>query len=388
MRVAGILVVGDINTDLLARLDAGIELGGDNLACELLESCGGVGANTALALARWGVPARLLGCVGRDWFGRRVLDLLGAGGVDVSFVQQTDRAPTGLMFIAVTPGGQRTMFGSRGANTCLGGLEAPAGDWECLEGVAAMHLVGHIFLNPVSGGVAERLFEEARKRRVRVSLDVGMAPSREIPEKILYVARNVDILFVGREEAFGLYNKRDLESVLAALRECGAREIGMKLGAEGCLVSDGEGWIEVPAFSVESRDTTGSGDAFAAAYLHARRHGWSHAEAALVANAAGAAAATALGAAGSMPAPEQVLGLLETSRLVPFQLSKTNSVAPSTQSGPCPNAPRDRANQVGTALAAWESLRGQVIERLRSELRRVAGARPPQAGGGQHGATA
>jgi len=353
MRVEDTLVVGDINVDLLARLDAGIELGGDNLACELLESCGGVGANTALALARWGAPARLLGCVGRDWFGRRALDFLRAGGVDVSFVQQTDRAPTGLMFIAVMPGGQRTMFGSRGANACLGGLEAPAGDWGCLEGVAAVHLIGHIFLSPLTGEVAERLLDEALKRHVRVSLDVGMAPSREVPEKILDVARNVDILFVGREEAFGLYRKRDPESVLAALRACGAKEIGMKLGGEGCLVSDGDGWIEVPAFSVESRDTTGSGDAFAAAYLRARLHGWSQAEAALVANAAGAAAATVVGSAASMPAPEQVLQLLERSH-----------------------------------PAAWESLRGQVIERLRSELHRVAGARPPQAGGGQHGATA
>jgi len=359
MRVAGVLVVGDINIDLLARLDAPIEPGGDNLACELVESCGGVGANTAVALARWGVPARLLGCVGRDWFGRRALDFLRASGVDVSFVQQTDRAPTGLMFIAIAPGGQpaaagqRTIFGSRGANAGLGGLEArlppvnsaegdgqaPAVDWGCLEGVAAVHMLGYIFLSSPSGEAAERLVEEARKRNVRVSLDVGMAPSRQVPEKILEVARKVDVLFVSREEAFGLYRTRDLESVLGALREGGAGEIAMKLGGEGCLASDGKGWREVPAFSVEVRDTTGSGDAFAAAYLRARLHGWSPPEAALVANAAGAAAATVVGAAASMPAPEQVLRLLETSR-----------------------------------LAAGEAVRGQVIERLRSELPLAAAA--------------
>ncbi|MGH9814969.1 MAG: PfkB family carbohydrate kinase, partial [Candidatus Acidiferrales bacterium] len=63
-------VVGDINVDVMARLSAALEPGGDNIAPQPIElQLGGVAANVAVTLAKWGVAARLAGCVGRDAFG-------------------------------------------------------------------------------------------------------------------------------------------------------------------------------------------------------------------------------------------------------------------------------------------------------------------------------
>jgi fructose-1-phosphate kinase PfkB-like protein len=59
--------------------------------------------------------------------------------------------------------------------------------------------------------------------------------------------------------------------------------------------------LEVPPFPVRAVDTTGSGDSFTAAFLNARLEGWRDAECALLANAAGAAAAEVVGAADGMP---------------------------------------------------------------------------------------
>ncbi|MGH9792103.1 MAG: hypothetical protein ACRD5W_12910, partial [Candidatus Acidiferrales bacterium] len=54
------LVVGDINVDVMARLGAALEPGGDNIARQPLElQLGGVAANVAVALAKWDVPVRL-----------------------------------------------------------------------------------------------------------------------------------------------------------------------------------------------------------------------------------------------------------------------------------------------------------------------------------------
>src|SRR2546425_11791193 len=75
-RVPGVLVVGDINVDILARIEAFPAAGEDCLVPELELHCGGVGANTAMALAHWGVPVRLCGTTGRDSFGELALGFL------------------------------------------------------------------------------------------------------------------------------------------------------------------------------------------------------------------------------------------------------------------------------------------------------------------------
>ena len=312
LRPPGVVVLGDINIDILARIEKFPAPGEDCLAPQLEMHCGGVGANTALALARWGVPVRLLGSVGRDAFGELALRFLRAGQVDVTQVAQRDRAATGLMFIAVTADGQRTIFGSRGANAELQGPPTEAGG---LEDAQAVHLVGYNFLSPSVAELAGRLIEEARRHGRQVSLDVGMAPSRQIPQKILQVAGKVDILFAGLDEAAALTGEPDKASAFDALERSGAREVVMKLGEKGCLFRESGALKQAPSFRVPVADTTGAGDAFAAAFLWARLRGWAPAAAALLADAAGAAAACVVGAGEGIPAPRQVLRLLRESRL-------------------------------------------------------------------------
>ena len=69
-----IVVLGDINVDILGRVQTWPEPGDDFLAPSLELHCGGVGANCALALRQWGVEALLVGCVGEDRFGDFALD--------------------------------------------------------------------------------------------------------------------------------------------------------------------------------------------------------------------------------------------------------------------------------------------------------------------------
>ncbi len=307
-----ILVLGDINVDILARVKAWPRPGQDCLAPKLELHAGGVGANCALALARWGVPARLLGCVGRDAFGDDLLGALEEGGVDVRWVQRTAEAMTGVMYICVTPDGQRTFFGSRGANGFVRWLEPKS---SFFAGAAAAHLVGYNFLNPLTEQAAKQILRIVHGRRGWVSLDVGMAPSTEVPQKILRAGRNVDILFVSRDEAAALTGTRDPRRAFAALKRNGPREVVLKLGRQGCLIAEQGRTREVPSFPVRTVDSTGAGDAFVAAFLQARLRGWADAEAALVANAAGAAAASVVGAGTQLPTPREARRILESARL-------------------------------------------------------------------------
>jgi ribokinase len=307
-----LLVFGDLNMDMIGRVDAWPAPGGECLCPQLELHCGGVGANCALAIAPWGINVRLLGCVGQDRFGDLLLDRLRKTGVDISGVQRSSRSLTGILYINVTCDGQRTFFGSRGANQFMRPLHVPAGS---LLSSDAAHLVGYSFLNPGPEKVARQILRHFHSRGKRVSLDVGMEPSKRIPKKILRLLPQVDLLFVSSDEAAILTGRSNPRESFLQLERAGAREIVMKIGKRGCLISEGGILREVPSFAVRAVDSTGAGDAFTAAFLQARIREWSALEAALVANAAGAAAASRVGAGTMLSDVRGTLKLLRTQRL-------------------------------------------------------------------------
>jgi ribokinase len=307
-----LLVFGDLNMDMIGRVDAWPTPGGECLCPQLELHCGGVGANCALAIAPWGIHVRLLGCVGQDRFGDLLLDALGKIGVDIRGVQRSSRSLTGLLYINVTPDGQRTFFGSRGANQFMDPARVHASS---LLSSRAAHLVGYSFLNPGPEKMARQILRQFHSRGKWVSLDVGMEPAKRIPQKILRLLPQVDLLFVSSEEAAVLAGQSNAGKSFLQFQRAGAKEIVIKLGKLGCLISEGGLLREVPSFAVRAVDSTGAGDAFTAAFLQARLRGWSALEAALVANAAGAAAACRVGAGVMLSDVAGTLKLLRAQRL-------------------------------------------------------------------------
>ena len=312
IRQPSIIVLGDINVDIMGSAKAWPQPGEDCLSQKLEIRCGGVGANCAFGLARWSVTPRLVGCVGQDVFGDYVLQMLRESGVDVRHVQRASAATTGIFYINVTPDGERTFFGGRGANALL---RLPPRSAALSSGPAAAHIAGHSFLDPGPAQAATRLIKAIHSRGGWVSLDVGMEPSKAIPQKILQIARSVDILLISLDEAAALTGTRDPFEAFAALRKAGAREVVLKVGRRGCLVSQNAEPMLIPSFSVRTVDSTGAGDAFVAAFLQARLRGWPTIEGAIAANAAGALATTVVGAGQNLPGQRDVAALLRAQRL-------------------------------------------------------------------------
>ncbi len=114
-----ILVVGDANADLSAALDRFPREGDDSLIGALEWSSGGSATNVAIGLALLDAPVRLLARVGRDSAAEIVLGAARAAGVDLELVQRDEIAATGLCYVAISPGGERTHFSYRGANVEL-----------------------------------------------------------------------------------------------------------------------------------------------------------------------------------------------------------------------------------------------------------------------------
>jgi len=307
-----VLVLGDLNVDIIARVKSFPEPGGECLAQHLELHCGGVGANYAFALRQWGIAPRLVACVGEDDFAALLLRTLASHGVDVGNVQRTSAALTGLLYINVTPNGQRTFFGSRGANRLLSRLPGAS---QVLRRAKAVSMMGYSFLDAGPEATAKQLLKAVHANGGWVSLDIGMEPSEQIPGKILQIAKQVDLVFVSSDEATVLTGVRGPRKAYQQLQKAGAGTVVMKLGKSGCLILHEGELCHVPSFAVRTVDTTGAGDAFAAAFLQARLRGWTHVEAALAANAAGAAAAATAGAGERMPTVRQIAQVVRTQRL-------------------------------------------------------------------------
>jgi ribokinase len=307
-----ILVFGDANADIIARVSVWPKPGEECLASNLEFRCGGVAANCAIALTRWQVHPTLIACVGQDPIAQAVLQKLKAQGVDTDRIQTTNRAMTGLLYINVTPNGQRTFFGSRAANRTV---RLQPRDLALVKRTNAAILMGYSFLDPHPTQAALRILSEVRHRNGWIALDAGMEPSQKIPEKILQIARKVDLLFVSHEEATALTGKRDPRQAFRKLLKTGVRNVVLKLGKRGCLIIDNGEPLVVPPLSVRAVDSTGAGDAFNAAFLQAKLRNWSAAEAAIAANAAGAAATQVIGAGEQAPTIGQIARILRAHRM-------------------------------------------------------------------------
>jgi sugar/nucleoside kinase (ribokinase family) len=104
-----------------------------------------------------------------------------------------------------------------------------------------------------------KILEEALALGISTSLDVGICAAFQAREEIEKALNYVKVLFLSAEEARALTGQENPGSAIEYALTRGVRKVAVKLGDEGCLVSDGKNVHKIPAFPVEVVDTTGVG---------------------------------------------------------------------------------------------------------------------------------
>lgn len=302
-----LLTVGDVTVDLFLPVPRLPERGGDVHTDRVILRAGGAAANVAAVASTLGLPAALVGAVGRDPLGEWVIRELEASGVRLAALQRCPEAPTSLIAILVTPDGERTMISGRGASRFVT-LEETARDR--IARVTFFHLSGYALLeeSPLFF-TALALLEQARGAGCLCTFDPGPIASRIAREIVFRVLPSMDGLFVNEQEAAALFGRDPRTAFAGADR---LRWVVIKQGNRGCrwLSRQGEG-LSIPAFLVPVVDTTGAGDAFDAGFLAGLAGGLPPPAAALIGNAAGALACTGWGVIGSFPGRFALRRLLE-----------------------------------------------------------------------------
>jgi ribokinase len=258
---------------------------------------GGKGANQAVACARLGGTAKMIGRVGADLFGAELLSSLQAHGVDVAGVTVDNGRASGIAQIAVDDTGENNIIVVPGANGLVGPAELAHLE-TALQQATVLLLQCEIPLDTVIA--AARL---AQERGVLVILDP--APARPLPADLYPL---IDIITPNETETalllgFPITGEPAMQHACDQLLARGVKQVIIKLGARGVFVS---GLGLRPSFPVTAVDTVAAGDAFNGSLAAALHQGLSFAEALNWGLAAGALAVTHPGAQAAIPTLAQL----------------------------------------------------------------------------------
>src|SRR3954471_8014416 len=151
-----IVVVGSINMDLVCRCARMPRAGDTFIGQDLLTIPGGKGANQAVAAAKVGAAGdevHLVGRVGHDDFGQRLLVGLREHGVRTENVVVTEGSSTGCAVILVDKAGENSIVLSPGANAKVSTEDIDAAA-DLIAGAAVVILQLEIPLDTVAYAVA------------------------------------------------------------------------------------------------------------------------------------------------------------------------------------------------------------------------------------------
>jgi ribokinase len=90
----------------------------------------------------------------------------------------------------------------------------------------------------------------------------------------------------------------------------GVKIVTVKLGADGCYVTDGRERLKIEAFKVKAIDTTGAGDAFCAGFLYGLLHNKSLGDCGKLGNFVASRCVMKLGARTGLPYVKDLPSLL------------------------------------------------------------------------------
>jgi len=268
-----------------ARADGALAYGGDVV-------------NTAVYLARLGAKPVLLSALGTDADSDALAAAWRHEGIDVRRVLRDPVRRAGRYAVQLDDQGERRFTYDRDSSAARAFFTLPGAE-------AALAWAAHadlLYLSGITLAVCDApgrarigaLAAAVRKRGGVVAFDPNHRPALWPSSEAAWAAiealmPSVTIAMPSSEDHARLRGPAAPAAIAAAWLALGAEEVVVKLGAEGALAVRRGETARIAAPRVPVVDTTGAGDAFNAAYLHARLRRGATLEAALAAGAALAA---------------------------------------------------------------------------------------------------
>lgn len=247
-----ITALGTCNIDFLMKVPR-FSRADDEVDVEDLKIfLGGSATNFALNLSRMGVKVGVIARIGDDEYGQFASSKLQKEGVNIErLVKVSDT--TGMAFIAVDKEGERSIYTVMGANARF---KLEKNDIESIKNSHIVHLTGMYW----------EVVEEVSKHADYLSLNPGTALVSYGMEKLGKILKRTNVLFLNRREV-SLLTGDDYNTGARKLVEFGVSQVVVTCGRQGACLYTADEIIHSPTSTVNSLDTTGAGDAFAAGFI-------------------------------------------------------------------------------------------------------------------------
>jgi len=253
-----VIVFGSINIDLIMKVSHHPGAGETVLTPTYEWSPGGKGANQAVACSRAGVKTAMVGQVGDDGFGTRMMKILKNSNVWTSGVAHHDTEPTGIAFITIDKKGENQIVVASGANAATNADQVPDDILDSKNVILMQMEIDHA-----------QNWEVVRRAKAKGAKTIlNLAPAGAIPRDVL---NDLDYLIVNQIEGRQIAEKMKLKIENDAIKM--AKTLAknadlicvMTLGGKGCVAvqPDGTGWrVQALPLGDLAVDTTGAGDTF------------------------------------------------------------------------------------------------------------------------------
>lgn len=257
-----IAVVGSNMIDLITNIERMPNIGETLEAPSFDLGFGGKGANQAVAAAKLGAEVVMVTKVGDDMFGRGVKENFASFGIDTTYVETVPGVSNGVAPIFVDEEGNNRILIVKGANEHLKPEDVDK---------AKAKLLGSDFILLQLEVPLETVYR-AIEFGVENDIPVILNPAPARPLDFDYVQKVA--VFVPNEVELEMITGlptstiEEVEEAGKSLLEKGVKTVLVTLGARGALLIE-EGLTRLfPAVKVETKDTTGAGDAFIGSFAY------------------------------------------------------------------------------------------------------------------------
>ena len=302
------LVIGSLNMDMTVKVEELPKLGETIFGNDFYESCGGKGANQAVAVSKLGMKTEMIGMVGKDSQGEKLIQNLNKYGIISDNVIKSDEL-TGRAIITVDKKGDNNIIVIPGSNFKITKEHIQAKQ----DVIASSDVV--ILQNEIPADTVE--FSLLKAKELGKITIFNPAPARKLSGEVF---KNTDYLILNEtemEEIFEIkFNDEEYtEKISIKKKEYGIKNIILTLGDKGSILfSEDNNIKKYDVYKVKAVDTTAAGDSFIGAFTMKICEIGNPDEAIKYATAVSAIVVTRQGAQDSIPTREEIEKFIEENK--------------------------------------------------------------------------